>query len=530
MMRFASKLLKSRFSGDRGGNVVILFGFVGVIAVGIAGGAIDYSRWMHARYQTGRAMDAAVLAGGRALQLKHADPAAALVLAKQVYDSNVTSRLRLENDTVHFVTADNNLSITATGDATIKTTLLGVLGITELPVVNAARTKFPKAKIVSGGNGSSNMEIAVMLDVTESMCDLGVGPCTTGTKIQGLKDAAKDLVNIVVQADQSVYTSKVALVPFSTRVRVGPNGGGGTMMHAMTNLPATWSGYYKNCLTSTWVAGATSEDPGVWTCTHYQTPNPYSSNMKVMPCVTDRMYGSGAPYDYTDVTPGSGHWMNAHGGDRMPQSWDSSSTAPGSQTGATVNDPADNWNYDSAGDCDEVAEANEIMPLSSDKTALAARIDGLEAYGATSGALGTAFAWYMMSPNWSNVWPATSSPGNYSDLTNIQNNGRPKLRKVAVLMTDGGYNTLRGWKGQDQQTVSNHAKQLCTNMKAAGIEIYTVGFALNELGATERAIATDTLQSCGTDLSHFYDTLSVQQLKDAFTEIAISLSTVYLSE
>jgi Flp pilus assembly protein TadG len=526
MMRFASRLTKSRFAADRGGSVVILFGFAAIIAVGVAGGAVDFGRWMQARHHTGKAMDAAVLAGARALQLKQSNPSAALVLAKQVYDSNISNRIRLTSDTISFVTADNNMAVTATGDAVLKTTLLGVLGITDLPVVTASKAKFPKAKITSGGGGSSNIEIALMLDVTGSMCDNGEGPCTSGTKLQGLKDAAKDLVNIVVQIDQGTYTSKVALVPFSTRVRVGPDGGGGAAMQAVTNLPSTWTGWYNECTAST--GGGGSEGDGNWVCTNYQAQ--HKTNWKVMPCVTDRMYGWGGAYDYTDVSPGSGHWMNAHDGTRRMLAWDGASLALTTGLGSQPADPADFWNYNSVGECSDVAEANEIRPLSSDKTALAAHIDGLEAYGSTSGALGTAFAWYMMSPNWNNVWPSGSQSGNYSDLTNIQSNGRPRLRKVAVLMTDGGYNTVRGWKGQDQQGVSNHAKQLCTNMKAAGIEIYTVGFALNELPPAERAIALDTLQSCGSDLSHFYETINVQQLKDAFMEIAMSLTTVYLSE
>jgi hypothetical protein len=67
-------------------------------------------------------------------------------------------------------------------------------------------------------------------------------------------------------------------------------------------------------------------------------------------------------------------------------------------------------------------------------------------------------------------------------------------------------------------------------MKAQGIEIYAVGFALDELGASERAIATDTLKSCGTDLAHFYETLTVPQLQQAFKSIALQMSTLYLAE
>ncbi len=71
------------------------------------------------------------------------------------------------------------------------------------------------------------------------MCNDGNGPCTSGTKISALKDAAKKLVDTVVWDDQSKYTSRIAIVPFSTRVRVGPDGGGASAMAAMTGLPAT---------------------------------------------------------------------------------------------------------------------------------------------------------------------------------------------------------------------------------------------------------------------------------------------------
>ena len=54
--------------------------------------------------------------------------------------------------------------------------------------------------------------------------------------------------------------------------------------------------------------------------------------------------------------------------------------------------------------------------------------------GTTAGQLGTAFAWYMLSPNWADIWPADSKPAAY---------GTAKLRKIAVLMTDGAYNTLQ---------------------------------------------------------------------------------------
>ena len=303
-----------------------------------------------------------------------------------------------------------------------------------------------------------------------------------------------------------------------------PDGGGATIMKTLTDLGPTWSGWYNDCTQGTGSGG--SETGGNWTCTQI-TPAVHSG-WKVMPCVTDRYYESSSTYDVTDDAPGSGKWLNAHDGTRMTLGPDSSNTTASGKTGATQALAGDHWNYDDAGDCADVAPSNAIVPLTADKAQLASRIDGLSAYGSTAGALGTAWSWYALSPKWSNVWSGSELPQPYADLTTIQANGAPKLRKVAVLMTDGGYNTYRGYKDNDQQTVSNWAVQLCTNMKAQGIEIYTVGFALNQLSSAEQAIARTTLQACGTDIKHFYETLTVPELKQAFRDIAVSLSTLSL--
>jgi hypothetical protein len=136
----------------------------------------------------------------------------------------------------------------------------------------------------------------------------------------------------------------------------------------------------------------------------------------------------------------------------------------------------------------------------------------------------------MISPNWDKIWTGDATPGSYSDLTAKQANGAPVLRKVAVMMTDGAYNTIRFSKGENPVVISNHAKEICNGMKAEGIEIFTVGFALDQVGSAERTAAEDVLKSCGTDISHFYPTLTVPELKAAFRDIAVKVSPVRLSQ
>jgi hypothetical protein len=361
-----------------------------------------------------------------------------------------------------------------------------------------------------------NLEISLMLDVTGSMCDDGQGPCTTANKLSGLKAAADQLVDTVVWQDQSKYTSKVAVVPFSTRVRVEPDGQGNNLMKALTNLSPTWSGWYKECIAST--GGGGSENGGNWSCQQYKTS--YFNSWKVQPCVTERYFDASSTFGLADDPPGHGSWMNGHDGTRMPASGDSSETPATSQTGNSSSDPAEFWNYEPNGVCYDLSNSDQIQPLTNDKAALHSRIDGLDAYGATAGILGTAFSWYTLSPNWANIWTGNSAPQPYAMLTQTNSTGAPALRKVAILMTDGGYNTYHSWKDQDVQTVSNIAVQMCNAMKAKGIEVYTVGFDLGSVPQSEKDIATATLRACGSDVDHFYQSLNVQQLNAAFQSIA----------
>jgi hypothetical protein len=106
-------------------------------------------------------------------------------------------------------------------------------------------------------------------------------------------------------------------------------------------------------------------------------------------------------------------------------------------------------------------------------------------------------------------------------------------------MTDGEYNTQYDTNGisVNQNSTSScpqaangcsttQARALCTAMKAKGIVVYTVGF---DLGGNQTAI--DTLTQCATDSSKFYNAANDgSQLQQAFRDIALKLSSLYLSK
>lgn len=223
-----------------------------------------------------------------------------------------------------------------------------------------------------------------------------------------------------------------------------------------------------------------------------------SGSNNLRKCVTERT----GDHAFTDEPPAVGQYLGRY--------------APSSGTSSQ---------YSSSGNCSSSDPTPAIMPLSADKNALKARIDTFGTYGSTAGWLGHAWAWYMLSPKWSNIWTGASTPASYSDLTTLGPNGKPKLQKIAVLMTDGEYNTRYGSNCGSTcvSSVSNNAKQICTNMKAAGITVYTIGFML------DNTTATNTLRDCATAPEYFYESSNGEELRAAFRDIALKIATLRIT-
>lgn len=445
----------SRIVKDEKGTVAVLLGLSAFMLVGVVGGALDFARWHNAQTQMQNALDAAVLAGGRVLQTNQSE-AEALNAASQYYE-NLKSTW-LSRGTPAFSLQNSGTVVRAIFDGAVTAPFLGVIGISELPVKIKS-----EAVLAAGSNSGTNIEISLMLDVTGSMA---------GQKLTDMKAAAKDMIDIVVWADQSQYTSKVALAPFARRVNVG------SYIRNVTNLRTN--------------LGANSP----------------------IECVTERTGSE----EFTDAHPNSSNgWINAYKGDR----------------GNSARDNPDNYN--STGECTDPSTDESVMPLSNDRTALKSRIDGFTAGGYTAGALGTAWAWYMISPYWDSVWPSESRPAPYADLSRLSPDGAPVLKKFAVLMTDGVYNTYGGVNHSDGSsqaaTISGKAVQICNNMKAAGIKVYTVGFQLG--GST---LAINTLKDCASreagdpadQPSYFYNASTGEELRQAFRDIALQIATLRL--
>jgi Flp pilus assembly protein TadG len=470
----------ARFRGDRSGNVAILFALSLVVLMLGIGAAVDIGRWLHARDKTIAAIDAAVLAGARTLQLDDADVDTAVATATKYYDENVSQRLPVTDDTVTFTVSDSGNSVTANGSAYIETPFLRFANIEKLPLVTVSKAEAEYGTV-------ENLEISLMLDVTGSM---------KGDKLADLKTAAKDLIEIIESQVGKGYTTKVALVPFSEDIRLPTTS---ALNKARgNNLPdekevRTGSGWNQQTKTY-YLSDCVVERKGAQ---KYTDAEPSAADEKVMAHYTE---------DYTQSGGGGGNGWGWGGG------WGSGGKKKGKCT---------------------VPENSAIVPLSDDTEELKEKIDDLSADGYTAGHLGTAWAWYTLSPNWASLWPAKSRPEPYET---------EDLKKIAILMTDGEYNTQYDKDGisVDRNQYPNcsdavngcsatQARALCTAMKDKGIIVYAIGFEL----AGSWSESYKTLEQCAAnpeDDKRFYNAKNGEQLKQAFRDIGLKLSKLYLSK
>lgn len=177
---------------------------------------------------------------------------------------------------------------------------------------------------------------------------------------------------------------------------------------------------------------------------------------------------------------------------------------------------------------------NTIVPMTADKTYLTNQINAMAAAGSTAGQIGTAWGWYMLSPNFAYLWPSASQPRAYD---------ASELIKIAIIMTDGAYNTAycNGVISNDvvsgNGSSSDHSNCAATNgdpfdqasaqceaMKDKGIIVYTVGF---DIASSPDLV--QLLSDCATDSSHAYVATDGAALRAAFRAIAVDISNLRLS-
>ena len=507
-----------RFWAERRGNVAMIFAVALVPLLIAVGAGLDFGRAVLVRASLSEALDVAGLAVGSSSGLSST---ATQALAQSYFNANYQGDLSYGVPAAVTVT-QNGQDFTLSTSVTMPTVLMQIAGITSLPV---------SSSVVITRN-SKNIEVAVALDTTGSMA---------GSKIADLKTAAGELIDIIVQDVQSPTYSKVAIAPYTMGVNVGsyadqvrgPIAAGKAITGATKANPVVITApahAYANgdLIYISGVAGMTQLNGNSYTVAN-KTTN--SFELKNTDGRNYSSYSTGGTAWCTKLGCQYYNFANAAGSTTTL----ASSTCVSERTTNAYSDAAPSttpfgYNYAASGnDCITAA----IMPLSTDRSALHSVVDGLSASGSTAGHIGVAWAWYLLAPNFSYLWPSASAPAAY---------GGGNLIKVAIIMTDGAFNTpycsgvISKDAGSGSGNTSDHincnapngssaaqSKLLCSAMKANGIIIYTVGF---EVG--NDATALDTLNNCATDAAHAYFPATGGELKSVFQNIAQQITNLRL--
>jgi hypothetical protein len=174
------------------------------------------------------------------------------------------------------------------------------------------------------------------------------------------------------------------------------------------------------------------------------------------------------------------------------------------------------YNYSSDGKCFVAGrELPAVIPLTNDRATLTSFFTNATIGGATPCHLGTAWARYLISPEWSDVWPAASAPASYTASNVI---------KAVILMTDGEYNIIH-----NGDSAVTQAKAHCDSMKAQGVQIYSVGFGFSTSSLptdnTAEGKAKEVLKYCATSDAHYFVPYDGAALRTAFSNIGTALTT-----
>ena len=233
--------VRQRFLETTDGNVAMIFGLVAVIMIMAAGAGIDVARAVSMKTRLSSALDAAALAVGTQLDLDEDELEA---MAQKYFDANYPEDALGETDDVQLVQNGEKISLSVHGS--VDTMLLKIVNINhfDLNVANEVT------------RSANNIEVALVLDITGSMCL----PDSGCTKIADLKVAAKDMVDMIVQDVQTPYSPRWRSCPIR---RWSMSGTYANSVRGSIAAPKAITGVAWRNSTSRTITAVTKANPGV---------------------------------------------------------------------------------------------------------------------------------------------------------------------------------------------------------------------------------------------------------------------------
>ena len=450
----------------------MMFGLMLVPILMAAGLALDVMRSNSVRTKVAEAVDAGLLAAARAKSLNPALTDGEMqVIARRVFDANVDPSFRTDDFRLKEGASEGQYTIDLDGE--VETVLLRLVGIDDITIDIGSEVEVAPPR---------RLEVALALDNTFSM---------TGTKMDSLRTAANNLVNILMKDGfDSVY---IGVVPFARHVNLGMGVAGQSWM----NVPADSSYERNECNTDSDATRAngctrvssTCETDGVSrSCQRWECPNGVSV-VRQCQMVTQ-------PTTWLGCVGSRPHPLNIQ------------------DTGYLANRIIGVLNHPGGADCPA-----EILPLTNVKSTVETALNNLVTQGNTYIPSGLSWGYRILSP---------SVPYNQGETyENIE--GQFGL-KTLILMTDGentaspSNNGFSAHYGSDGGLADTYSKELCIEIKSKKIDVYTIAFEVTDFNTKK------LLEDCASSEDAFFDAKNPEQLSAAFTKIANNLVELSLSK
>jgi Flp pilus assembly protein TadG len=494
--------LFKRFCRDNSGQFAIMFAVVLIPLVAGVGFAIDYAGALQSRTRLRDATDAAAFYAATEYRKDGKLPTSADVL-KFVSENYGVSNGEQEPKILSMALVDGRVVLKT--EVIRPLAFMGVMGNADTPIAVASTIHVGK---------DEDLEIALALDTTYSMtksADVSADELDpTGTyvppgtedidRITALKVAALRFTDAILGQAGATQKRRISVVPFSRYVNVGLAQRGQSWLDVPPDTAASGT-----------------------QCTDFYHPIIGYSDV----CQPASYIYDGVEITYNQCQP-------IYGSEKIqtcwPTGWSTWRGCVGSRNEPyNLNDPVAGKKFTGLMN---TSCGTELLPLTSDKVAVASRISALHAYDHTY--IPEGVMWGMRTLT--DVAPFTEA----SKSSKLK-----KVRKILVLMTDGDnqavadipyaptHEHITEPNARHAGTPDYYAKKAktddwtlkaCNEAKSAEIEVYTISFG-TDLSASAKSI----LRNCATDSQHYFDAKDAEALSAAFLAISAKVNAIYLA-
>lgn len=454
------------FMQNQHGSIITYAALAVIPIAGFTGVALDTARAYMLQSQLSASLDASALAAGKSLTEEE-------IIADVNRYFGVNFKEGYMHATLHGPYASYNPdtnTITVNARADLHTTFMRLFGQDIITV--SAQTEIQR--------NVRGMELVLVMDNTGSM--------RSGSKIETMKNAATDLINILYGERDTVDDFWVGLVPFVASVNIGAS---------------NWD----------WLSG--------------YDPSDFTDEGTVWKgCVEAR---SGL-FDRDDSTPLEAPFTAYFYPDASDNNYP----------------PIREENYyQNDGKGPNLGCGPAITPLTASKSTIIEKIDEMLPWhrGGTMSNLGLSWGWRVLSPKWRGVWHT-------DDLSLPKDYDEPLMDKVVIILTDGvnqfydhgssgpdgsDYTAYgrRTWNrlglnnpssGNSTNEINARMSTTCEAMKQEGIIIYTITFQLSN------SSTQSLFRNCATSRAHYFNSPSNSELQTVFRRIGNELSNLRITQ